>query len=157
MSSLRIPVPQFAERINRCEPLGWQWLKATPKNKKICHHVWLSFEEPKRRYENLSGFVSLRWKSIWSKFVYHFKKKKTRGADDERITSLNFCSFCVNVPTLLHPYCLRNLTRAKLTALSDGTIRKKFGKWLLFASEGAVAANDSWKMELNANQIQHQF
>lgn len=60
---------------------------------------------------------------------------------------MNFGSFCVNVPTLLHPYCLSNLTRAKLTALSDGIIRKKFGKRLLFDSEGAVTANDNWKTE----------
>jgi len=58
---------------------------------------------------------------------------------------VNFCSRWVNVPTLLHPYCLRNFTSATLTALSDGTARKKFGNLLLLASEGAVTANDSWE------------
>lgn len=65
-----------------------------------------------------------------------------------RITSVKLCSRWVKVPTLLHPYCLRNLTNATLTALSDGKARKKFGNLLLLANEGDVTANDSWETEL---------
>lgn len=58
-------------------------------------------------------------------------------------TSEKRCTSCVSVPTRRQRKCFRSFRMAGFTALSDGTVRKKYGYFFLSARTGVVAAKES--------------
>ena len=64
-----------------------------------------------------------------------------------RSTSEKRCTSCVSVPTRRHRKCFSSFRMAGFTALSEGTVRKKYGYFFLSARTGVVAAKESCENE----------